>query len=98
MNASSWKSPRRWCAAVVSLVLAVALVTALTVGFGGCTREKPVEPPNFGDARPPERLPVPQLPFTDVTATSGIRFQHTNGAFGRKLLPETMGGGVAVLD
>jgi len=44
--------------------------------------------------------PAPAAPvvFKDVTAASGISFRHTNGAFGRKYLPETMGSGVAVLD
>ncbi|MPZ19254.1 MAG: CRTAC1 family protein [Luteitalea sp.] len=36
--------------------------------------------------------------FTDVTKEAGIRFRHTNGAFGKKYLPETMGSGVVVLD
>ena len=36
--------------------------------------------------------------FTDVTDAAGIRFRHVNGAAGQKLLPETMGAGVAVLD
>src|SRR6185295_9054076 len=36
--------------------------------------------------------------FTDVTSASGISFRHTNGAFGKKYLPETMGAGVAVFD
>ena len=36
--------------------------------------------------------------FTEVTEPSGIRFKHVNGATGKKLLPETMGGGVAVMD
>jgi hypothetical protein len=36
--------------------------------------------------------------FTDITAPAGITFVHTNGAYGEKLLPETMGGGVAFLD
>ena len=36
--------------------------------------------------------------FKDVTTASGISFRHTNGAFGKKYLPETMGAGVAVLD
>jgi enediyne biosynthesis protein E4 len=40
----------------------------------------------------------PAVRFTDVTASAGIRFQHFNGAGGKKLLPETMGSGVAVLD
>ncbi len=41
---------------------------------------------------------IPLLKFTDVTAASGITFSHKNGAVGEKLLPETMGGGVAFLD
>ncbi len=36
--------------------------------------------------------------FVDVTAASGVTFTHANGAAGKKLLPETMGAGVAVLD
>jgi hypothetical protein len=36
--------------------------------------------------------------FTDNTEAAGIHFRHTNGAFGQKLLPETMGSGVAFLD
>ena len=53
------------------------------------------------------RRPAPELPapadaptvtFKDVGAEAGIRFKHTNGATGRKLLPETMGAGVIVLD
>ncbi|MBV9864458.1 MAG: CRTAC1 family protein [Abitibacteriaceae bacterium] len=38
------------------------------------------------------------LNFTDITAASGIRFQHNNGAFGAKLMPETMGSGVVFID
>ena len=40
----------------------------------------------------------PRVHFTDITAESGIRFRHENGARGDKLLPETMGGGVACFD
>jgi hypothetical protein len=36
--------------------------------------------------------------LTDVTARAGIRFTHSNGAFGSKYLPETMGSGCAFLD
>lgn len=36
--------------------------------------------------------------FVDVTAEAGIRFEHVNGAFGKKYLPETMGSGGAFLD
>lgn len=41
---------------------------------------------------------IPSMPFVDITESSGIRFIHENGAAGEKLLPETMGGGVAFLD
>lgn len=57
-----------------------------------------VPPPDLGPARPRASVPVPSVPFTDVTTASGIAFKHFNGLSGRKLLPETMGGGVAALD
>jgi len=41
---------------------------------------------------------IPSTPFTDVTTAAGIRFRHETGAYGDKLLPETMGGGVAFAD
>lgn len=41
---------------------------------------------------------IPEARFTDVTAASGIRFTHNNGAYGEKLLPETTGGGCAFFD
>ena len=40
----------------------------------------------------------PGFRLTDVTGPSGIRFQHNNGAYGGKLLPETLGPGCAFLD
>jgi enediyne biosynthesis protein E4 len=36
--------------------------------------------------------------FTDVTIGAGIHFKHNNGAYGGKLLPETLGSGCAFLD
>ena len=41
---------------------------------------------------------APAAGFVDITASAGIDFIHDNGAFGERLLPETMGGGVAFLD
>ncbi|HBI46608.1 MAG TPA: CRTAC1 family protein [Planctomycetales bacterium] len=43
-------------------------------------------------------VPVPKVRFTDVTQQAGIHFTHTNGAFGKRLLPETMGAGAAFVD
>lgn len=41
---------------------------------------------------------VPEAPFRNVTAAAGLQFVHQTGAYGEKLLPETMGGGCAFLD
>ena len=41
---------------------------------------------------------VPAAKFTDLAVTSGLQFTQYNGAYGDKLLPETMGSGVAFLD
>ena len=41
---------------------------------------------------------MPEARFADVTREAGIQFAHHNGAYGEKLLPETMGGGVAFFD
>jgi len=40
----------------------------------------------------------PAARFTDVAAAAGLAFRHENGSKGEKLLPETMGGGCAILD
>lgn len=39
-----------------------------------------------------------QVKFVDITESAGIRFRHSGGARGKKLLPETMGGGGAFID
>ena len=41
---------------------------------------------------------LPTVRFVDITKDAGIKFVHNNGAYGAKLLPETMGSGVAFLD
>lgn len=38
------------------------------------------------------------LRLVDVTGPAGLRFTHNSGAYGGKLLPETMGAGCAFLD
>jgi hypothetical protein len=40
----------------------------------------------------------PAVVFRDITAAAGIDFVHTNGAYGDKLMPETIGSGAAFLD
>lgn len=40
----------------------------------------------------------PEVTFSEIARQAGIDFVHFNGAQGEKLLPETMGGGVAFFD
>ncbi|HXY49493.1 MAG TPA: CRTAC1 family protein [Terriglobales bacterium] len=49
---------------------------------------------------PPVAAPSAGLGFrlVDVTAPAGIQFVHNSGAYGGKLLPETLGSGCAFLD
>jgi hypothetical protein len=41
---------------------------------------------------------APGFQLVDVTAAAGIQFRHNSGAYGGKLLPETLGSGCAFLD
>jgi hypothetical protein len=43
-------------------------------------------------------LAAPAFRFADVTGQAGLRFTHNSGAYGGKLLPETLGSGCAFLD
>jgi hypothetical protein len=47
----------------------------------------------FGQARPPLGFQL-----VDITSTAGLQFRHNTGAYGGKLLPETLGSGCAFLD
>lgn len=50
-------------------------------------------------SREPQKAPLPTLPqFVDRRAGSGVEFVHQNGKTEARRLPETMGGGVAVID
>jgi enediyne biosynthesis protein E4 len=69
---------------------------------GGCGA--PLPPPSVPQAVAPVRptevsfSALPAVKFVEITKESGIGFVHHNGALGEKLLPETMGAGVAFLD
>jgi enediyne biosynthesis protein E4 len=49
-------------------------------------------------AAPAAQTSSPGFRFVDVTQKAGIQFQHNSGAYGGKLLPETLGSGCAFLD
>ncbi|HMB52797.1 MAG TPA: CRTAC1 family protein [Thermoanaerobaculia bacterium] len=80
---------------------AIALVAALVVVW--LNWPEPVEEEVAIETAAPQSVEVgeataPEVSFADVTAASGIDFAHYNGAYGDKLLPETMGGGGAFFD
>jgi hypothetical protein len=85
-----------------SLVVAgVAAVLVLAgIGIAKLVRADPVDRAIAADApvAVSRDATPPTVAFTDVTAESGVTFVHHNGAYGEKLLPETMGGGVAIVD
>jgi len=86
-----------WSLAVFALV---ACGLGIVFGLGQQPVETPL--PVAPDYVPPQvehaTVNIPRLPFTDITLEAGIDFVHVNGAYGDKLLPETMGGGCAFFD
>jgi len=65
------------------------------------THPAPVSAPlssSPAQAEPVNARPSGPIQFTDVTAQAGINFKHNSGAFGKKLLPETMGSGACFID
>lgn len=85
-------------------LLALALLAALLYGLSWMRGERApelVEAPRADLQRLLRALPgVDTLAprYRDIAVESGIDFIHVNGATGDRLLPETMGGGVAFFD
>src|SRR5215831_3250484 len=73
----------------------LALSIAILVAAGGPARKGSA---NKADIPRPSVTNPNGLQFADVTQSSGIRFVHNNGAFGRKYLPEALGPGCAFID
>ncbi|HTO76839.1 MAG TPA: CRTAC1 family protein [Thermoanaerobaculia bacterium] len=74
---------------------ALKVAGILCCALAACRRvEKPAAP------AAPSATPTPQpsVHFEERAQAMGITFTHVNGARGDKWMPETMGGGVAVLD
>ncbi len=87
-----------WSLVAIAVVAAVALVVVYI-------DRQPAEiaPEQLIQADAPEAVVqqeaiAPQVRFTDITQRAGIDFIHVNGAYGDKLLPESMGGGAAFFD
>lgn len=88
----------------LALLAAVALVAVIVLAGRHLSRpavETVTEDAVVDLGRLLARPETPEPPaglFTDITLAAGIDFVHENGARGERLLPETMGGGVAFFD
>ena len=87
-----------WWSLAVVLVLAVVLAVSLLLRRGTPAESAPAATSLTPRPSPLSTGGAPPLPFTDVTNEAGIDFVHHTGAYGERLLPETMGGGAAFLD
>ena len=88
----------------ISAMVAVAIAVLGLATWFVLTREPAPEVVQEAEAEQAQSLTAavvvepPHVTFTDITEAAGIRFRHTSGATGERLLPETMGGGVAFFD
>src|SRR3954470_11916645 len=80
-------------------ILGLFLTPLAAIGCNGPTEKaviaEPVAPVRSVEVKADT---LPSVKFVDVTKEAGVNFVHHNGAYGEKLLPETMGAGVAFLD
>ena len=86
-----------------SLIAIVAFATLVGAVVWLRTRPREAAPEQTIEIAAPAQptagpVAPPALPFTDVTTSAGVDFVHENGARGDKLLPESMGSGVALFD
>ena len=84
--------------AIVAGLLILIVICAILISQYEGPEHEVVESPVPTSIVPTAAATVPELGFTDITETAGIQFVHENGATGSRLLPETMGGGVASFD
>lgn len=96
--------------AIIRKALLRSLATLLLLAVAGgalylATRPKEEAPP-LEEARvqapaapaQAEANRPPPVHFTDISEQAGIDFVHVNGAYGERLMPETIGSGAAFLD
>jgi hypothetical protein len=91
--------------AFIKSLLGVGIAVVIMTGIYYATITRPPEPQvQEADVETPTRIEPatsdtpPPVRFTDVTQPAGIGFVHVNGAYGERLMPETIGSGAAFLD
>lgn len=88
----------RWSVITFSVLLVLGIAGFWYVKVRRKSSPQQVTPLMAPQAPPATLAEIPVARFMDITKDSGIDFVHNNGATGEKLLPETMGGGVAFFD
>ncbi len=90
-----------WSFVAIGVIVILIVVAGAAVG-AYLWLQKPPEPVPTelvaAKARVTTHIELPKAVFTDITQEAGIIFVHENGAYGDKLLPETMGSGAAFFD
>jgi hypothetical protein len=86
-----------------SAISLVVLVAAVIGGVIYAKRNKPKAAAKVTQLLAPtaatlKSIEIPAARFTDITKAAGIHFTHFNSVSPEKLLPETMGAGVAFFD
>lgn len=87
-----------WSGIILTGAATIGMVAAAVWLLRPAAKFEPAAPAVAPEIRETAGVEVPSLPFTDITESAGLRWKFENGAAGEKLLPETMGGGVAFLD
>ena len=95
---------RHWFRRSLLAILALGLFAAGIIWYPGHERTPEVkieEAVVTGPVNAEENTLAPSPPtvvFRDITTAAGIDFIHTNGAYGDRLIPESIGSGAAFLD
>jgi enediyne biosynthesis protein E4 len=87
-----------WSLAALGAILVLAVAGYFVFKPKPKPAEKKVTELSVPVAPERPRAEIPDARFTDITRTAGITFVHNNGAYGDKLLPESMGSGCAFFD
>ncbi len=94
---------RHWFRRSLVIILGVGIIAAGSFWYLGRDRtptvsieEAVVTGPVVTAHTTPQSPPA--VVFRDITTAAGIDFVHTNGAYGDKLMPETIGSGAAFFD
>jgi len=94
--------------AIIGVVFRRSLVAFASIGLIALAavfvlrRPAAEAPESLIETTAPEQIvadeTAPSVAFSNIAEAAGVDFVHFNGARGEKLLPETMGGGVALFD